>query len=88
MKIRFAKSALEDYQYWRDNDPKLFDRIHVLLRQIKEAPFSGIGKPEPLKGSLSGFWSRRINIEHRLVYKVSGSSPQLVIFVIQCRYHY
>lgn len=88
MKVTFSKTAYEDYCYWKETDEKIFNRINDLLKNVKESPFRGIGKPEPLKENLSGYWSRRITQEHRLVYNVSGKNPDQIITVIQCRYHY
>jgi len=84
MKIFWTKEALSHYLYWEKNDSKKISKIKNLILDIKSHPFSGIGKPEPLKNDLSGFWSRRINKEHRLVYKVQKNS----IRIIACRYHY
>lgn len=79
----WANNAWDDYVYWQDTDKKILKRINDLINDIKRSPFSGIGKPEPLKFQLHGYWSRRINSEHRLVYKYEGG----VITIIQCRYH-
>ena len=84
MKILFAENAWEDYLYWHQNDKKILKRINLLIGDIQRAPFKGIGKPEPLKFNWSGYWSRRINKEHRLVYKVQDDT----ISIAQCRYHY
>lgn len=84
MKLVFADEAWEDYLYWQENDKKILKRINELIKAIKREPFSGIGEPEPLKFNWSGFWSRRINREHRLVYAVENDS----ILIAQCRYHY
>jgi toxin YoeB len=84
MNIVFSKAAWEDYQFWQEADRKMVKKINELLRDIVRSPFEGIGKPESLKYDLAGFWSRRINAEHRLVYKVDTNS----ITVISCRYHY
>ena len=84
MKILFTPHGLEDYRYWKEHDSAKTARIKKLLEAISNEPFSGIGKPEPLLFDLSGYWSRRIDREHRLVYKISGDS----IIVISCRYHY
>ena len=84
MKLVFAEKAWEDYLYWQKTDKKILTRINALVRDIKREPFDGIGKPEPLKHALSGYWSRRINDEHRIVYKVADGS----IFIAQLRYHY
>jgi toxin YoeB len=84
MKLIFAENAWEDYLYWQRVDKKLLKRINVLIQDIQRSPFEGIGKPEPLKHALSGYWSRRVNDEHRIVYKVADDS----LFIAQLRYHY
>lgn len=84
MKLIFAERAWEDYLYWRKTDRKLLDRINTLIREISRSPFAGIGKPEPLRNALSGYWSRRINDEHRIVYKISDGAA----LIAQLRYHY
>ncbi|MEL6580398.1 MAG: Txe/YoeB family addiction module toxin [Cyanobacteria bacterium J06621_12] len=84
MKVVFATSALKDYRELEQKDIKIFKRINRLLQDIKKTPFSGIGKPEPLKHKWTGYWSRRITQEHRLVYKVSEDK----IFIAQCKFHY
>ena len=88
MKIEFTSSALEQYRYWEQHDSKIFDRVNALLNAIRDDPFRGIGKPEPLRYELSGSWSRRITQEHRLVYRITGAGPQRVCSVVQCRFHY
>ncbi len=84
MKLLFTEKAWEDYLYWQKTDKKILKRTNELIKAIKREAFEGIGKPEPLKHHLSGFWSRRITDEHRLVYKVSDDTIQIVA----CRYHY
>jgi len=84
LKILFSENGWEDYIYWQQMEKKILKRINELIRDIKRSPFSGIGKPEPLKFALAGFWSRRIDSEHRLVYKIDGGN----LFIAQCRYHY
>ena len=71
MKLIFSEQAWDDYLYWQKMDKKLLERINTLIKEISRSPFVGIGKPEPLKNALSGYWSRRINDEHRIVYKIS-----------------
>ena len=83
-KIIFREKALEQYEYWRDNNPRIAIKINSLLEDIKQHPFVGIGKPEPLKGNYAGFWSRRITEEHRLIYKIVDNT----IFVAKCMNHY
>ena len=84
MTIAFTEAAWEGYTYWLRVDREKVDRIHQLLKDITRDPFKGIGKPEPLKDKLAGLWSRRIDSEHRLVYKIERNT----VFVTQCRYHY
>lgn len=84
MKLIFSDNAWEDYLYWQKTDKKLLKRVNLLIRDIQRVPYEGIGKPEALKHGLSGFWSRRINSEHRIVYKVENDS----VFIAQLRYHY
>ena len=84
MEIRFSNEGFEDLNYWKKNNPQMVNRIKKLLENMLESPYEGIGKPEPLKYGLSGFWSRRINQEHKLVYRVKDE----IIEVISCRYHY
>jgi toxin YoeB len=84
VKLIFAEKAWEDYLYWQKTDKKILKRINTLINEIKRDPFEGVGKPEPLKHALSGYWSRRINDEHRIVYKVNDDS----LLIAQLRYHY
>lgn len=84
MKLLFSERAWEDYLYWQAQDEKILERLNTLIREASRTPFQGIGKPEPLRGDLSGWWSRRITQEHRLVYRVQDSALQIA----QCRYHY
>jgi toxin YoeB len=84
VKIVFTQTAWADYLHWQHTDPKLLLRLNALIKECGRTPFSGIGKPEPLRGDLKGWWSRRIDQEHRLVYKFSGDS----LMIAQCRYHY
>ena len=84
MKLIFADEAWEDYLYWQKQDRRMVDRINKLIRETQREPFSGVGKPEPLKHALAGFWSRRINEEHRMVYKIEGDG----LLLAQLRYHY
>ena len=84
MKLIFSEQAWEDYLYWQKTDKKLLERINTLIKDTSRSPFEGIGKPERLKNALSGYWSRRINDEHRIVYKVSDGS----MLIAQLRFHY
>ena len=80
----FDDNVLDDFEFWSLNDLKTVKRIIALIASIRKNPFEGIGKPEPLKANLKGFWSRRINDEHRLVYKIDSEK----IIIYSCRYHY
>jgi toxin YoeB len=84
MKYVFAEESWEDYLYWLETDKKMVSRINELLKDISRNPYEGIGKPEPLKYKYRGFWSRRINDEHRLIYQVR----QEEILIAKCRFHY
>lgn len=79
----FVEGAWEDYLHWQSVDKSMLKKINALLKEIERSPFEGTGKPEPLKHQYSGWWSRRINLEHRLVYKIDNFS----IVILQCRYH-
>ncbi|MDL1864627.1 Txe/YoeB family addiction module toxin [Betaproteobacteria bacterium PRO5] len=84
MKLVFSEQAWEDYLHWQKTDRKTVQRINTLVKEITRTPHEGTGKPEPLKHALSGYWSRRINNEHRIVYKIADDS----LFIAQLRYHY
>lgn len=84
MKLIFADEAWEDYLYWQTQDKRMVQRINKLIQEIRRESFAGIGKPEPLKHAFSGFWSRRITDEHRMVYKVEDDA----LLLAQLRYHY
>lgn len=84
MKLIFSENAWEDYLYWQNTDKKILRRINKLIKDIQRNKYEGIGKPEPLKHNLSGYWSRRINVEHRLVYKIEKER----IMIAQVKYHY
>jgi len=89
MDIVFARNGWEDFTYWIDTDEDTVKKIKALIKSIKTNPFKALGKPEPLRYSLKGFWSRRITQEHRLVYKVTGKKREdQRCIIIQCRYHY
>jgi toxin YoeB len=84
MKISFTEAAWDNYLWLQQNDKKLLKRVNLLVKDILRNPFDGIGKPEPLKANLSGYWSRRIDSEHRLVYSLSTEE----VIIISCRFHY
>ena len=83
-RISFTPTAFSEYNEWMENDPEITHKIFELIRDISRDPFKGLGKPEPLKGNFKGFWSRRITLEHRLIYKVEADS----IFIVKCKGHY
>lgn len=84
MNLLFHANAWEDYQYWLATDKAMLRRLNTLIRDIQRAPFEGIGKPEALKADLSGYWSRRIDAEHRIVYRIDADA----VIIVQCRGHY
>lgn len=84
MKLIWSEDAWEDYLFWQAQDKKILKRVNELIKAIQREPFQGIGDPEPLKYDWKGYWSRRINREHRLVYKVRDDE----LWIVQCRYHY
>jgi len=84
MQITFSRNSWEDYVSWQKEDKKILKRINQLIKDIQRTPFHGIGNPEPLKFDLSGFWSRRIDREHRLVYQIFDQE----ILIYSCKYHY
>lgn len=84
MKLIFSEQAWEDYLHWQETDKKILKRINALIQETTRTPFEGAGKPEGLKHALAGYWSRRVNDEHRMVYKVNGDS----LLIAQLRYHY
>ena len=84
MKLTFTEAGWADYLWFQETNRKLLKKINILIKDIQWSPFDGVGKPEPLKANLSGYWSRRINTEHRLVYKVMEDN----IVIVACRFHY
>ncbi len=89
MRVYFTDNGWDDFLYWTGHDPNIHARIIELIENARRTPFTGLGKPEPLKGQLAGFWSRRITSEHRLVYVIEGKADvDQRIIVATCRYHY
>jgi toxin YoeB len=88
VKLVFADRAWEDYLHWQANDRQTLERLNTLIRDCMRDPFRGLGKPEPLKESLRGWWSRRINASDRLVYRVTGQGAEQALEIAQCRLHY
>ena len=88
MKLVFSDEAWEDYLHWLAAVPKTLDRLNTLIEECRRSPFSGTGKPEPLRGDLKGWWSRRLTQKDRLVYRVAGQVPDQRLEIAQCRFHY
>ncbi len=88
MRVLFSPPVWEDFEYWRETDQKIEKKIRKLIKKCRRRLFEGTGKPEGLKGNLSGFWSRRITSEHRLVYQVFGEGDGQALEVAQARFHY
>jgi toxin YoeB len=88
MKLLWSEEGWEDYLHWQESDRAILRRINALIADIQRGRFTGIGKPEPLQGNLSGWWSRRITGEHRLIYRIIGTGDALRIEILMCRFHY
>jgi toxin YoeB len=88
MKVLWTADGWDDYTSWQNIDGKIVERINELIKDARRSPFKGIGKPEPLRGDLAGWWSRRITGEHRLVYRVAGKGTTQQLEIAACRYHY
>ena len=88
MRVAFTRNGWENYLFWIGNDLELVARINILIEDARRYPFVGLGKPEPLRGRYAGWWSRRINREHRFVYRVHGTGEEQTLEIAQCRYHY
>ena len=88
MKLLFSNDAWSDYLYWQEHDRQVLARVNEIIRDVRRTPFQGIGKPEPLVGSLKGWWSRRITREHRLIYRVRGKDDDQAVEIAACRLHY
>jgi toxin YoeB len=88
VKLVFADQAWEDYLHWQTVDANILERVNGLIKECMRSPFKGTGKPEPLRGELQGWWSRRITLEDRLVYRVTGAGAAQQLEIAQCRFHY
>jgi toxin YoeB len=88
VKVQFSTRAWQDYLYWQTEDRNVLERVSRLIDECRRMPFRGTGKPEPLRGELSGWWSRRVTLEDRLVYRSAGKGDAQKIEILQCRYHY
>ncbi|MBI5163858.1 MAG: Txe/YoeB family addiction module toxin [Magnetospirillum sp.] len=88
MNLQWTRDAWDDYLYWQETDRKMVAKVNDLIRDVWRTPFSGLGKPEPLKENLKGWWSRRISGDHRLIYRIQGSGDDQRVEIAQARYHY
>jgi toxin YoeB len=88
MRLSFTEQAWKEYLHWQTNDTNVLERLNMLIKECTRTPFTGTGKPEPLKGDLKGWWSRRITLEDRLVYRVTGTGAEKQLEIVQCRLHY
>ncbi len=88
MKVVFSSRSWEDYLHWQAENPEMVRRINLLIKETLRQPFVGLGRPEPLRGEMAGWWSRRIDREHRLVYRVSGKGDMQALEISGCRFHY
>jgi toxin YoeB len=88
MRLVFSTRAWEDYQHWQSTNPQVLSRLNDLIKECQRTPFTGTGKPEPLRGDLKGWWSRRVTLEDRLVYRMSGTGSAQQLEIAQCRWHY
>lgn len=88
MRVTFSNDGWEDYQYWIDHDCPTLKKLTRLIEESRRTPFDGLGKPEPLRGELKGWWSRRITREHRLIYRIVGTGAAQTLEVAACRFHY
>ncbi|HYF06619.1 MAG TPA: Txe/YoeB family addiction module toxin [Acetobacteraceae bacterium] len=88
MKLLWTERGWQDYLDWQSTDPAMLEKIHALIRDTRRNPFQGLGKPEPLRNQLAGWWSRRISAEHRLLYRVVGKGEEQCLEIAACRYHY
>ena len=88
MRIAFTPDGWDDYLHWQKSERETLRRVNELIRDTARTPFAGLGKPEPLKGNLKGWWSRRITGEHRLVYRVTGEGDAQALEIAACRFHY
>ena len=88
MRVIFSETAWRDYLHWSEQDRKVLAVVNRLIEDVRRHPFTGLGKPEPLRSELAGYWSRRITAEHRLVYRVQGKGADQEVAIARCRYHY
>jgi len=88
VRVLFTPDGWSDYRHWAETDPEILKRVNALIEDCRRNLFRGLGKPEPLKGDLSGWWSRRITGDHRLVYRIEGAGAEQRVVIVACRFHY
>lgn len=88
MNLVFTEKAWSQYLHWQETDPGTCEKLNNLIKECKRSPFQGLGKPEPLKDKLKGYWSRRLTLEDRVVYRVTGKGDAQQLEIVQCRFHY
>ncbi|HWK14909.1 MAG TPA: Txe/YoeB family addiction module toxin [Rhizobiaceae bacterium] len=88
MKLQWTEQGWDDYLYWQEHDSDFIQKINVLIKDTRRSPFQGLGKPEPLRNEMAGWWSRRIDREHRLIYRVTGKGEAQALEIAACRFHY
>lgn len=88
MRLIFSEVSWSQYLFWQDNDEAMVERINELIKDTKRHPFTGLGKPQPLRNDMAGWWARRITREHRLVYRVTGAGEAQALEIAACRFHY
>lgn len=88
MKLQWTEQGWDDYLYWQSNDVDMVAKVNVMIKDARRSPFRGLGKPEPLRNDMAGWWSRRLTQEHRLVYRVTGKGDAQALEIAACRFHY
>jgi len=88
VKLQWTEQGWDDYLYWQEHDSDFIQKINVLIKDTRRSPFQGLGKPEPLRNEMAGWWSRRIDREHRLIYRVTGKGEAQALEIAACRFHY
>lgn len=88
MKLQWTEQGWDDYLYWQEQDSDFVQKINILIKDVRRSPFQGLGKPEPLRNEMAGWWSRRIDREHRLIYRVTGKGDAQALEIAACRFHY
>jgi len=88
VKLQWTEQGWDDYLYWQEQDSDFVQKINILIKDVRRSPFQGLGKPEPLRNEMAGWWSRRIDREHRLIYRVTGKGDAQALEIAACRFHY